>query len=388
MSRPSSQRQYTRIASTLGSLVTVLLLQACGGGGVERASICDPAKYVYQAPACDLQGTGCTYGSSTLDTSALTGADQISADDPVGSLSVTDANLFVSQPTTNSIKLLSKITGINSAIISTPDANPANRSVPVSTAYVACLGLFYSDSNQKSLKFLDTNTNTIKTIRSNLKNPGPVAADKIGNTYLVDRGDKSVSTDPGTIYKIDPTGKVVTTVLSSTTLRNATSIAYTSVPQARLYLAINRTVQYIDPTSASPSLTTYPKTASNGIPATPNAIATDGLGYLYMLHNQGQVAIAGVQPQPLDPDYGGHGVSRVNPYTLSETRIAGKLPMVTLNTPPAPPSYTSNTGATDDDKDATKATFEFPSALTVDGSGNVFILDRKNQKIRVLTPIN
>ena len=352
-------------------LVSVLILQACGG--VERDSFCDATQFKPQIPVCEYQGTGCTYGSTTLELPTALGSKPINSADPDGAIATAGDQIYFTQPTLNTITWLKLsaerlVTDSSYAVVSTPSFRLKAGSVSVQP----CTGFVYSDSSNRLLVKVKNGFYNNLGSSTNFKQPGPTAMDSSGTVYVVYLGDPLVSTDPGVLYRIDTSGNI-TSLVRDVTLRKTTSIAYGNAYNGvsdRVYLVVNRVLKYVTPSSSTPALTDL------GPLLSPSAIATDAWGNLYMVENQNNL---------LDTYHRGHGVTKFNSSTLVTTRIAGLFPS-SSGTPPATVTYTQIIGNADNETDATLSTFNYPSAISVDNQGIVYVLDRGNMAIRVLKP--
>ena len=357
----------------VASSALVLLLQACGG--VETDRFCDMSQYTPQIPVCEYQGFACTYASATLNTTSSLGAYALNTVDSVGSLSVLGKELYVTQPSNNLVYQF--LLNSSKVILSGTQwftSTLSSRIQPYAVQNVACRALVYTDAVNQRVVIQDHNKLTVSDLVpvGRFKRPGPMALDPSGFIFLLDLGDPAVATDPGVLYRVDAVGNV-SSVLSNVNLRSVTSLASGTVSnQARLYMTRNNLVEYINPSLASPIVTTL---AIGSVQAA--AVATDSLGNLYMLENQGDANNHNLR---------GHGVSKYSISSNTVTRIAGVLPNVSYNNMNVIVSYDASSGAVDDASDATLSRFKFPSAMSVDQYGNIYILDRGNGSIRVVSP--
>ena len=200
-----------------------------------------------------------------------------------------------------------------------------------------------------------------------LRNPVSVALDGSGNHYIADYNNH-------TVRKVDSSGIITTFAGTGTAgnsgdggsataaqLRNPVSVALDG--SGNLYIGDykNHTVRKVD---SSGIITTFAGTGTagfsfreNGGPATrarlnePWGLAVDRSGNLYIA------------------DSLNHQIRKVGTNGLIAT-IAG----------------TSSSGFSGDGGPATSARLHEPSGLAVDGSGNIYIADRSNRRIRKLTP--
>lgn len=181
---------------------------------------------------------------------------------------------------------------------------------------------------------------------------GPIglATDSAGNVYVADTGNNS-------IRKITPAG-VVSTIVNSrlVLLHNPMGVAIDSA--GNLYVADTdyNTIVKITPANVVSTLAgSSVSGAADGTGAAaefsnPHGLAIDGAGNLYVA------------------DSGNNTIRKVTPAGVVTT-IAG-----------AAPSLGSADGL------GAAARFSYPTALTLDGSGNLYVADSNNYTIRKITP--
>ena len=197
--------------------------------------------------------------------------------------------------------------------------------------------------------------------------PFGVAVDRAGNLYVADLGNHRVRkvNSSGTITAFAGTGTAGNSgdggPATMAQLRNPVSVALDGSGNHYIADYNNHTVRKVD---SSGIITTVAGTGTagfsfreNGGPATrarlnePWGLAVDRSGNLYIA------------------DSLNHQIRKVGTNGLIAT-IAG----------------TSSSGFSGDGGPATSARLHEPSGLAVDGSGNIYIADRSNRRIRKLTP--
>ncbi|GAB4029185.1 NHL domain-containing protein [Spirosoma gilvum] len=196
---------------------------------------------------------------------------------------------------------------------------------------------------------------------ANLSNPVSIAVDGSGNLYIVDQGNHR-------IRKVTPAGSITTVVgngaygfsgdggqATSASLANAAGVAVDG--SGNLYIADsqNNRVRKVTPAG---SITTVAGTGTAGFSgdgdqatsarlANPTGVAVDGAGNLYIADQQN------------------HRIRKVDALGIITT-VAGS----------ATAGYGGDGGL------ATVASLNSPTGVSVDGSGNLYIADSQNNRIR------
>jgi sugar lactone lactonase YvrE len=193
-------------------------------------------------------------------------------------------------------------------------------------------------------------------VAAQFANPYGVAVDTSGNVYVAD-------TNNYRIRKVTPTG-VVTTLAGSMPgdVDGTTATAQFSFPfgiavdaSGNVYVAdrSNHRIRKVTPTGVVTTLAGSTRGYGDGTGATarfsePSDVAVDGSGNVYVA------------------DQSNHRIRKVTP-TGVVTTLAGSTQ-----------GYADDTGAA--------AQFSEPSGIAVDGSGNVYVADQSNHRIRKVTP--
>lgn len=192
------------------------------------------------------------------------------------------------------------------------------------------------------------------------KNPYGVAVDGSGNVYVADYGNHK-------IRKITPAG-VITTLAGSGSIGSADgsgSSASFNYPSGvavdgngNIYVTEykNNKIRKITPAGVVSTLAgngSFGSADGNGVTASfsfPFGIAVDGSGNVYVTDN------------------GNHKIRKITPAGVVST-LAGS----------GSASSTDGTGVS--------ASFNGPESVAVDGSGNIYVADANNNKIRKITPM-
>jgi sugar lactone lactonase YvrE len=280
--------------------------------------------------------------------------------------------------------IITTIAGGGTEISDGTSAITANLKGPISVALDASGNIYIAESEQHRIRKVDALSKVITTVagtgaagftgdgmiatKSKLFNPSGVTLDVLGNIYISDCGNDR-------IRRVDVVTNIMTTVAGMIGGRNTDGINATlaelSCPSSLVFdasgnmffLDINRCkVKRVD--AMTQKITTVVGTGKignygNGVAATtaqlnyPSGLSLDASGNMYISDTVNQL------------------IRRVDAKTKIITTIAG----------------TGVEGFNGDNIRATKAQLHFPSGITVDAKGNIFIADRFNYIVRRIDPV-
>ena len=263
-------------------------------------------------------------------------------------------------------------------------ATASNLSNPTYAAFDAFGNIYIADSEHHRVRKVDALTKIISTIagtgtagysgdnviatKSLLSSPAGVILDGSGNIYISDCGNDR-------IRRVDAVTKIITTVAGTINGKRADGIlattAYLSCPSSLVFDAagnfffadvINSRIRRID--AVTKIITTVAGTGAlgssgNGVDATeaelnyPHGVSLDASGNIYIADTNNNL------------------IRRVDVKTNIITTIGG----------------TGTGGFNGDNIRATKAQFNYPSGITIDAKGNIFIADRFNNIVRRIDPV-
>ena len=259
-------------------------------------------------------------------------------------------------------------------------ATSASLSFPRAVAVDGSGNLFIADQDNERVRRVDVATGVITTVAgtgtdgfsgdgslatsAQLNLPRAVAVDGSGNLYISDSGNNRVR-------RVDTATGVITTVAGTgtpgfsgdgglaTTAQLKFSMTVAVDGTGSLYIAdqVNNRIRRVD--ARSGVITTVAGTGTPGFSGDgelatsaslyePTGLAVDGSGNLYI------------------SDRGNHRVRKVDAATGVITTVAG----------------TGSDGFSSDGGPATSASLHSPVGLTVDGSGNLYIAEWENNRVR------
>ena len=209
------------------------------------------------------------------------------------------------------------------------------------------------------LQLIDIPKTVVTTVASQFNFPQGVAVDASGNLYVSDYNHR--------IQKVTPAGVVTTFAGSTAGHANGTgAAAQFDVPwglafdaSGNLYVAdlSNHRIRKVTPAGVVSTIAgsgtagfADENIGTNAQFDNPSAVAVDALGNVYVA------------------DYDNHRIRKVTPAGVVTT-LAG-----------------SGTAGFVDDNIGSDAQFNNPSAVAVDASGNVYVADANNNRIRKVTP--
>ncbi|HEV7347806.1 NHL repeat-containing protein [Telluribacter sp.] len=257
-------------------------------------------------------------------------------------------------------------------------ASNASISLPSGVAIDAAGSLLITDKGNLRIRKVSITDGTIRTVAGSgnpgfcgdggtavsacFSNPTGITVDKKGNVYLVDQGNQRVRmiTPKGVVSTVAGNGKDGFTgdgePATSASLRYPTEVTVDAA--GNIYISDSNTNRIRKVNATSGIISTV---AGNGLygysgdggPATsasihhPSGLAFDARGNLYIA------------------EYWSHCVRKVTPDGIIST-VAG----------------TGSEGFSGDGSSATRAQLKNPTDVAVDGSGNIYISDRGNHRIR------
>jgi sugar lactone lactonase YvrE len=280
--------------------------------------------------------------------------------------------------------IITTIAGGGTEIGDGTSAITANLKSPTTVALDASGNIYIADSENHRIRKVDVLAKVITTVagtgaagftgdgmiatKSKLFSPSGVILDVLGNIYISDCGNDR-------IRRVDVVTKIITTVAGTISGRNADGInatlAQLSCPSSLVFDAsgnmffadvINSKIKRVD--AMTKKITTVVGTGEignygNGVAATtaqlnlPQGLSLDASGNMYIADTSNNL------------------IRRVDAKTKIITTIAG----------------TGVAGFNGDNIRATKAKFNFPTGITVDAEGNIFIADRFNSIVRRIDPV-
>ena len=309
--------------------------------------------------------------------------------DPVGVAVDGNGHLYIADADNRRIRRVDAFTGTISTIAGTGErgysgdgglATQAQLSEPVGVAVDGAGNLYIADTDNNRVRKVDAATGTISTIagagysgdsghggpatQAQLSEPVGVAVDGAGNLYIADEGDHR-------IRKVDAATGIISTIAGTgewgysgdgglaieAQLSEPHGVAVDAVGNVYITSYWNHRVRKVD--AVTGTISTIVGTggwgySGDGGLATqaelryPSAVTVDGAGNLYIA------------------DEGNHRVRKVDAVTGTISTIAG----------------TGEWGYGGDGGPATQAQLRYPSAVTVDGIGNLYIADSGNHRIR------
>ena len=298
-------------------------------------------------------------------------------------------NLYIADHGHHRIRKVDAATGTISTIAGTGeggysgDGGPAIEALladPVGVVVDGDGNVYIADANNHSIRRVDATTGTISTIagtgergyggdagpatQAQLRFPSGVAVDGAGNLYIADQEDKRirrVDAATGTINTIAGTGDWGYSGDGgpATQAEFADPFAVTVDGAGNVYISDLRAYCIRKVDAATGTISTIAGNGrwgygGDGGPAIeaqlsePRGVAVDAMGNVYVA------------------DYWNHRVRKVDAVTWTISTIVG----------------TGGWGYSGDGGLATQAELRYPSAVTVDGAGNLYIADEGNHRVR------
>ena len=404
---------YHRIRKVDGATGTISTIAGIGvrgysgdGGPATQALLGDPegvavdgAGNLYIADSGNNRIRKVDVATGTISTIAGTGewgysgdggpASQAEFRDPVGVAVDGNGNVYIADADNHRIRRVDAATGTISTIAGTGergysgDGGPATEAelgYPSGVTVDGAGNLYIADEGDDRIRKVDAATGTISTIagtgewgysgdggpaiEAQLSEPHGVAVDAVGNVYVTDYWNhrvRKVDAVTGTISTIVGTGEWGYSgdggPATQAQLRYPSSVAVDGA--GNLYIADsgNNRIRKVD--VATGTISTIAGTgewgySGDGGPAIeaqlryPSAVAVDGAGNLYIA------------------DSGNNRIRKVDVATGTISTIAG----------------TGEWGYSGDGGPAIEAQLGYPSAVAVDGAGNLYISDFHNNRIR------
>ncbi len=404
---------YHRIRKVDGATGTISTIAGIGvrgysgdGGPATQALLGDPVGVavdgngnVYIADADNHRIRRVEAATGTISTIAGTGERDYSGDggpatqaefrDPVGVAVDGNGNVYIADADNHRIRRVEAATGTISTIAGTGergysgDGGPATEAelgYPSGVTVDGAGNLYIADEGDDRIRKVEAATGTISTIagtgewgysgdggpaiEAQLSEPHGVAVDAVGNVYVTDYWNhrvRKVDAVTGTISTIVGTGEWGYSgdggPASEAQLRYPSAVAVDGA--GNLYIADsgNNRIRKVD--VATGTISTIAGTgewgySGDGGPASeaqlryPSAVAVDGAGNLYIA------------------DSGNNRIRKVSAFTGTISTIAG----------------TGEWGYSGDGGPAIEAQLGYPSAVAVDGASNLYIADFHNNRIR------
>ncbi len=269
---------------------------------------------------------------------------------------------------------------------------------PIASNTSSLLGSAYKAA--RLIEFGTTSTATLGTPTQNIGNPIAIAADASGNFYVVNQYftiAKVTASGAATLYAGQPgVSGSADGPAAQATFTNPTAIAVDS--SGNVYVADNDTIREITSAGVVTTIAGQPGVAGNtdGTRSAasffdPSALAVDGAGNVYVA-DSGNSAIRVVAPGgvvttlPVAPP-------SVLSFMLGITIDgAGNLYVIENNTvqkitPSGVVTLLAGGGGYGDlDGPGATAEFGYATALTIDGAGNLYVVDTGNAAVRKITP--
>ncbi len=335
------------------------------------------------APGADLLLYGCNVGAEATASlpqvlAHLTGADVAVSEDLTGAASLGgDWDLEVKTGQIEALPVFNEIvraeyTHVLAGVITTVAgadtqgfsgdggaATSAQLSGPVGVVIDSSGNLYISDYNNNRIRKVDTSGNISSTVAGTLNRPIGVAIDSGGNLYIADYNNHR-------IRKVDISGNI-STVAGTTRGFSGDGGAATSAqlnsPQSveidssgNLYIAdsSNHRIRKVD---INGNISTVAGTSTSGFSGDGGAATSAQLNF----------------PQGVEIDSSGNlYIADYNNHRIRKVDISGNISTVAGTTR----GFSGDGGA------ATSAQLNRPTGVEIDGSGNLYISDNTNNRIR------